>query len=52
MRQGVLMYSSDYPHAEFRFPKSTSKVLAWGSLGNKVMRKMLWKNPTRCFREP
>ena len=46
------MYSSDYPHAEFRFPESTSKVLAWGSLGNEVMRKMLWKNATRCFGEP
>jgi predicted TIM-barrel fold metal-dependent hydrolase len=52
MRQGVLMYSSDYPHAEFRFPESTSKVLAWGFLGNEVMRKMLWKNATRCFGEP
>ena len=51
MRQGVLMYSSDHPHAEFRFPESTSKVLAWGSLGNEVMRKMLWKNATRCFGE-
>ena len=46
------MYSSDYPHAEFRFPESTSKVLAWGFLGNEVMRKMLWKNATRCFGEP
>ena len=24
---GVLMYSSDYPHAESRFPESTNKVL-------------------------
>jgi predicted TIM-barrel fold metal-dependent hydrolase len=48
----VLMYSSDYPHAESRFPGSTDKVLAWKSLGDEVMRKMLWDNATRCFGEP
>ena len=31
--EDVLMYSSDYPHAESRFPESTDKVLAWQSLG-------------------
>jgi len=40
------MYSSDYPHAESRFPESTNKVLAWKSLGDEVMRKMLWDNAT------
>ena len=49
---GLLMYSSDYPHAESRFPESTDKVLAWKSLGDDVMRKMLWENATRCFGEP
>jgi predicted TIM-barrel fold metal-dependent hydrolase len=49
---GLLMYSSDYPHAESRFPESTDKVLAWKSLGDEVMRKMLWDNATRCFGEP
>jgi len=49
---GVLMYSSDYPHAESRFPESADKVLAWKSLGEEVMRKMLWDNATRCFGEP
>ena len=49
---GVLMYSSDYPHAESRFPESADKVLAWKSLGDEVMRKMLWDNATRCFGEP
>jgi len=48
----VLMYSSDYPHAESRFPESTNKVLAWKSLGDDIMRKMLWANATRCFGEP
>lgn len=49
---GVLMYSSDYPHAESRFPESTDKVLAWKSLGDQQMRKMMWDNATKCFGEP
>ena len=49
---GVLMYASDYPHAECRFPESTDQVLAWKSPGDEVMRKMLWDNATRCFGEP
>ena len=49
---GVLMYSSDYPHAESRFPESTNKVLAWKSLGDEVMRKLFWDNATRCFGAP
>jgi predicted TIM-barrel fold metal-dependent hydrolase len=48
----VLMYSSDYPHAECRFPQSTEKVLAWTSLGREVMSKMMWDNAVRCFGEP
>ena len=49
---GLLMYSSDYPHPESRFPCSTDVVLAWKSLGDEVMRKLLWDNATRCFGEP
>ena len=30
--ENVRMYSSDYPHAESRFPESTDQVLAWKSL--------------------
>jgi predicted TIM-barrel fold metal-dependent hydrolase len=48
----VSMYSSDYPHAESRFPDSTNKVLDWKSLGIKVMGKMMWNNATKCFGEP
>ena len=48
----LLMYSSDYPHAESRFPESTNKVLAWQSLGGEVMRKMMWDNAIRCFGKP
>jgi predicted TIM-barrel fold metal-dependent hydrolase len=49
---GVLMYSSDYPHAECRFPDSTNQVLAWKSPGEEAMRKMFWDNARRCFGEP
>lgn len=48
----ILMYSSDYPHAEARFPESTKKVLDWKSLGEPAMRKMMWDNATKCFGEP
>lgn len=50
--EGVLMYSSDYPHAEARFPESTAKVLAWQSLGADAMRKLMWDNAVKCFGEP
>jgi predicted TIM-barrel fold metal-dependent hydrolase len=49
---GVLMHSSDYPHAESRFPESTNKVLDWKSLGAEVMRKMMWDNATKYFGKP
>jgi predicted TIM-barrel fold metal-dependent hydrolase len=49
---GVIMYSSDYPHAESRFPESTDKVLAWKSLGDDAMRKLLWDNAVACFGAP
>jgi len=48
----IIMYSSDYPHAESRFPESADRVLAWKSLGDGVMRKMLWDNAVACFGEP
>lgn len=48
----VLMYSSDYPHAESRFPESTNKVLAWKSLEPDTMRKIMWDNAVACFGEP
>jgi hypothetical protein len=48
----VLMFGSDYPHAESRFPDSLDKVLAWQSLNSEQMRKLVWDNPVRCFGEP
>ena len=49
---GIIMYSSDYPHAESRFPESTDRVLAWKSLAPDTMRKILWDNAVACFGEP
>jgi predicted TIM-barrel fold metal-dependent hydrolase len=48
----LLMFGSDYPHAESRFPDSLDKVLAWQSLSSEQMRKLVWDNPVRCFGEP
>ena len=47
----VLMYSSDYPHAESRFPDSTDQVLAWKSLKPDIVRKIMWDNAVACFGE-
>jgi predicted TIM-barrel fold metal-dependent hydrolase len=48
----LLMFGSDYPHAESRFPDSVDTVLAWDSLGADRLRKLLWDNAVRCFGEP
>jgi predicted TIM-barrel fold metal-dependent hydrolase len=48
----VLMFGSAYPHAESRFPESADRVLAWKSLGDEAMRKLMWDNPVRFFGEP
>jgi hypothetical protein len=49
----VLMFGSDYPHAESRFPESANRTLAWQNLiGSEAMRKMMWDNPVRFFCEP
>jgi uncharacterized protein len=48
---GVLMYSSDYPHGGCRFPQSTDVVLAWREeLGDDHLRKLCWDNAARFFR--
>ncbi len=52
MGDHVLMFGSDYPHAESRFPDSADKVLGWQSIGAERMRKLMWDNPVRCFGEP
>jgi len=48
----ILMFGSDYPHAESRFPESVDKVLGWKSIGEDSLRKLMWDNPVRCFGEP
>lgn len=48
----VLMFGSDYPHAESRFPESANISLGWKSLTQEQMRKLLWDNPVRFFGEP
>jgi predicted TIM-barrel fold metal-dependent hydrolase len=48
----VLMYASDYPHAESRFPESVDQVLAWKSLGGEVINKLMWDNAVRFYGEP
>ena len=49
----VLMFGSDYPHAESRFPESADLALTWQNvLGAQSMQKMMWDNPVRFFGEP
>jgi uncharacterized protein len=48
----VLMYASDYPHAESRFPESIDKVLSWHSLGPEALHKLMWDNAVRFYGEP
>ena len=45
----VLMYASDYPHPECRFPHSPDEVLGWSSLGEETMRKLMWGNASRFY---
>ncbi len=49
----VLMFGSDYPHAESRFPESAASVLTWqDTIGGDAMKKMMWDNPVRFFGQP
>ncbi len=47
----VLMYASDYPHFECRFPGSVDYFMNW-SLDKDLQRKLLWDNPVRFYGEP
>jgi len=50
---GILMFGSDYPHAESRFPNSVDRVLSWGETVNqRAIEKLLWDNAVRFFGEP
>jgi predicted TIM-barrel fold metal-dependent hydrolase len=49
----ILMFGSDYPHAESRFPESIDRTLAWQKvIGAEATKKMMWDNPVRFFGEP
>ncbi len=53
MGDHVLMFGSDYPHAESRFPESADRVIAWQNvIGAEATRKMMWDNAVRFFGEP
>jgi hypothetical protein len=45
----LLMFSSDYPHAESRFPDSVDIVAGWNSLSDDTKKKLFWDNAVRCF---
>jgi len=44
----VLMYGSDYPHAESRFPKSVEIVMGW-DMPEARKRKLFWDNPVKFY---
>ncbi|MEA2639681.1 MAG: uncharacterized protein QOF51_1075 [Chloroflexota bacterium] len=48
----VLMFGSDYPHSESRFPESAGIPVGWHSLSDEQRRKLLWDNPVSFFGEP
>jgi uncharacterized protein len=47
---GVLMYSSDYPHGGCRFPRSPDIVLGWSGLGEANLRRIFSENAARYLR--
>jgi predicted TIM-barrel fold metal-dependent hydrolase len=48
---GVLMYSSDYPHGGSRFPSSVDIALSWREqLGEETMVKLANQNARRFLR--
>ena len=49
---GILMWSSDYPHAESRFPRSVDIFLDWKTIDEPLQTKLRWDNAVRCFGEP
>jgi predicted TIM-barrel fold metal-dependent hydrolase len=44
----VLMYASDYPHAESWFPESVNTVMEW-ELPHDVKRKLFWDNAVNFY---
>lgn len=52
MGDQLLMFGSDYTHAESRFPETVDIVVGWKSIADQQKRKLLWENAVRCFGEP
>ena len=52
MGEHVLMFSSDYPHAESRFPGSVDLAVGWDGLTDEYKQRFFWDNAARCFRLP
>ena len=50
--EDVLMYASDYPHPECRFPESVEHFLSWSTVSDDLKRKLLWDNAVRFLGEP
>ncbi len=48
----LLMFSTDYPHPETRFPTSVDLALGWPEINPDLMRKILWDNAVKAFGEP
>lgn len=47
----VLMYASDYPHSECRFPDSADHVLAWSKMNEETRQKLMWGNAARLYKQ-
>ena len=47
---GVLMYSSDYPHGGCKYPTSPDVVLQWKGLGEETLRKLFSTNAANYLR--
>ena len=50
--EGVLMYASDYPHPECRYPESVDTFLSWSTMSESLKNKLLWENAVRFYGEP
>ena len=48
----LLMFSTDYPHPESRFPGSVDLALSWPEVPPELMQKILWNNAVKAFGEP
>lgn len=46
--EDILMYASDYPHAESWYPHSVETVLAW-DIPETAKRKLFWDNAVRYY---